>query len=125
MNGSAAKLAPHLDLLPAEGPVERRLAQRVLSGLVALRGIALGVASRLVAVKRPDLFATLNGANVPRVREIFGSAPTTVDRYLDWHELLWSLPWASADQPAGTVNERRAWRARVALLDALIYVPGG
>lgn len=113
-------LAEHLDKLPLTGKVSRVLAEDVLTGLVGVQGVALGVASRLLAVKRPDLYMPVNNANRERIAAIFGSAPATVGGYLTFHEKLWKYPWATASAPAGE-PEKRVWAARVALLDALVY----
>lgn len=115
------KLARHLDLIPTRGPVDRGIADRVLSGLVELHGVGLGVASRMLCAKRPDLFVTINNANRDRVRALFGRAPTSATAYLDWHERIWAYPWRSAPEPTGGRDERRVWRARVALVDSLVY----
>jgi hypothetical protein len=93
----------------------------VLNGLLGIDGVGLGVGSRILAVKRPDLFVTLNAANKTLVRKLFGAAPFSVRRYLAWHEQIWAFPWWSAPEPRVGRDEKRVWRARVALLDALLY----
>ncbi len=113
-------LGKYLDRIPLTGIVSRLLAGEVLEGLLDADGVALGTASRLLTVKRPDVFLTLNSANRERVRTIFGSAPTTVGGYLSLHDRIWKLPWAKAPRPEGEA-EGRVWAARVALLDALLY----
>ncbi len=122
MNGQPELLAEWLDRVPLEGPVTRALAESVLKGLTSLHGVGLGVASRLLAVKRPDRFVTLNNANKDRVRDLWGHAPATASAYLDWHEDLWALAWCLAPPPDDRY-EHQAWEARIALLDALIYQP--
>lgn len=115
------KLGRHLDRMPLTGQVQGSLAADVLNGLVDIHGVGLGVASRMLAVKRPDMFVTLNGANRRGVRAIFGRAPSAVKTYVDWHEQIWAFPWAQAPRPRAGRDERRVWRARVALMDTLIY----
>jgi len=113
-------VARHLDRLPLTGPVSREVADDVLRGLVSIRGVALGTASRLLTVKRPDLFLTVNSANKDRISEVFDAVPSTVEQYLALHDRIWSFPWASEAAPDRDV-ERRVWAARVALLDAVLY----
>jgi len=121
VGSSPRELGRHLDRVPLEGEVNRALAEEVLNGLISIHGVALGVASRMITVKRPDLFVTLNNANKPQVKAIFGRAPTKVSTYLDWIERIWEFPWFSSPEPVAGRDEGRVWRARVALMDALIY----
>ena len=114
------KISDHLDRLPLNGPVSESLARSVLEGLISVRGVALGVATRLLCVKRPDLFLVVNNANKIEMKRIFGSAPTSVGSYFKRMQRIWSMPWFSAPQPAPG-PEQRLWNARVALLDAVMY----
>ncbi len=119
-----AAIGKHLDRLPLAGKVTKVLAQEVLEGLLSLNGVGLGVATRLLTVKRPDLFLTVNNANRERLREVMGGSPTTVGGYIKLHERLWALPWFSATEPEDQ-DRQRVWAARVGLLDALLYEPKG
>jgi hypothetical protein len=89
---------------------------------MSVKGVALGTATRLLCMKRPDLFLPANNASLVNLAAVFGSKPTTIDKYLDVIETIWSLPWQSAPEPKSSV-ERRIWAARVALLDAVFYEP--
>lgn len=109
-----------LDLIPLEGPIPREVAQRCIDGLLSLHRVGIGAATRLLCIKRPDLFIPINNANEHRVRAVFGSFPRSARTYLDLHERIWSLEWVNAPRPAD-VTEQRVWAARVALLDALLY----
>lgn len=119
-----AVVGKHLDRLPTAGSVSPELARSVLEGLVGVRGIALGAATRLLTVKRPDLFVAVNNANRARLREVLDASPTTVGGYFKLQERLWALPWFSAPEPEDD-DRRRVWAARVGLLDALLYEPKG
>lgn len=81
-----ATIGAYLDRLPLSGTVSRVLAEDVLKGLMGVNGVALGAATRLLTVKRPDLFLTVNNANKERLRQVMGSSPTTVGGYLALHE---------------------------------------
>ncbi len=113
-------LGSALDQVPLDGPVSRDDALRYLEQVLSLRGVGLAVATRLLCVKRPDVFLTANKANARRIREVFGSFPSTPNRYLDLHERIWALSWCSVPKPHEP-NQRRVWKARVGLLDALLY----
>lgn len=84
---------------------------------------AVGCASRLLAMKRPDTFLCVNGENRARLAKAFGFSDVELRRasgYWKLCEHIWSLPWYSSHQP-GNVDQRSAWRARAALVDAFYY----
>ncbi|NTX51840.1 phospholipase D family protein [Myxococcus sp. CA039A] len=111
-----------LDRLPMDGIVSLDDAEQTLEQLVAIEGVGLGVATRLVSMKRPDLFLPANNASVPQISRVFGVRPNSVNRFREVLEQIWEYPWFSAPEPRGR-QERRIWRARVALLDAIFYEP--
>jgi HKD family nuclease len=81
---------------------------------------ALGCATRLLAMKRPDTFLCVNGENRARLSKAFGFADAelrTASGYWKLCEHIWSLPWHRSPLPRGN-EQRLAWRARVALVDA-------
>jgi HKD family nuclease len=119
---NAKQIAKHLDRIPLSGPVSRSELAAVLRGLMSLQGVALGAATRLLTVKRPDLFTSANNANRERMSKVFGRPVRTVDHYLEIHDVIRQMPWFNAPEPDDE-NERRLWRNRVALLDALLYDP--
>lgn len=119
-----AAIGKYLDRLPLSGKVSPGVATDVLKGLLSLHGVNVGTATRLMTVKRPDLFLTVNRANRERLREVLDSSPTTVSGYMKLHEKLWAMPWASAPKPDDE-DHLRVWTARVGLLDAVLYQPKG
>jgi hypothetical protein len=120
VNESPRTIADHLDAIPREGNVTRGQAEAYLNAMLEIPRINLGAATRLLAVKRPDLFLAVNKGNRTRIQQVFGTAPSTTTGYLHLHDQLWSNPWASAAKPSER-DQRRAWAARVALLDAYLY----
>lgn len=115
-------IGEHLDRVPLVGKVSAKLAVDVLEGLLGVRGVAIGTATRLLTMKRPDLFLTVNRANRERLREVLGSSPVTAHGYLKLHQKLWAMPWAAESEPINE-DQRRVWAARVGLLDAIFYDP--
>ena len=55
-----------------------------------------------------------------RLRRIFGPRPRVVNSYLKFLQRIHAMPWFSAPEPTEP-QERRIWKARVALLDAVMY----
>jgi hypothetical protein len=113
-------LGQFLDAIPLSGDLSLDEVEQCLTGMTALRGVNIATASRLVCVKRQDLFVPYNGANVRRIREIFGRTGPSVAGYIELHERIWRFGWIRTSEP-DTADERRVWHARVALLDALVY----
>ena len=117
-----ALLGRYLDAIPLQGPVARQRAEKYFNGMVGLKGVNLGAATRLLTCKRPDLFLSVNDANKKTLKKIFGKAPSSISSYLDLVERLQSLPWFRSKKPKGRGrDEQRVWAARVGLLDAILY----
>lgn len=111
-----------LDQLPVDGPVTIELAGRLLDEFVAIDRVKMGVATRLLCVKRPDVFLPANNASFERQKQFFGKKPDSPAKYLEMLERVWQMPWCRSPSPTAGL-EHRVWRARVAMLDALFYVP--
>jgi hypothetical protein len=115
-----AEIGGILDKIPAKGrPTDAQVID-YLDAATAIHGVSLATATRLLIAKRPDVFLSVNSASRDRIREIFGSAPTTSDRYLQLLKRIWSFPWFKAPEPDHQ-HELRIWRVRVAILDAVMY----
>jgi HKD family nuclease len=88
-------------------------------------GGGVGTGTRLLAMKRPDQFIGLNGANDRGICKAFGQPVTTtrLDNY--WQRIIEPLrisEWWLAPRPEDGL-ERRIWDGRAAMLDALYYIP--
>ena len=90
-------------------------------------GDGVGLASRLLAFKRPDYFVCLNKKNRKtlceefEIRNIYAS---DYERY--WTELIDRIVdsiWWNSPQPR-TPLEKRVWQGRAAMPDAIFYDPG-
>lgn len=113
-------IAEHLDKIPLQGTVSEDLLKTYLTGILKVRRTGIATVSRLLTVKRPDLFLSCNHANEDCIKQVFGFIPRTYKHYLELHRQIWSFPWFKSPRPDG-VDEYRVWQARVALLDALLY----
>lgn len=109
-----------LDAVPIIGVPTDTQVTDYLTGATALHGVSFATATRLLIAKRPDLFLSVNGASRDRIKEIFGSAPGTPDRYLQLLKRIWSMPWFNSAE-SDDAHEFRVWRVRVAILDAVMY----
>lgn len=124
INSHPDELSAALDQIPRGGPVADDVFLQASERALGLHGVGLGCWSRLISMKRPDMFLSLNNANLERVREVFGKAAGTPKTYLKFTRRILDLPWASAPPPVDD-SEREIWEGRVALLDAILYEPVG
>jgi HKD family nuclease len=83
----------------------------------------MACASRLLAMKRPDVFVCVNGLNSGPLAGMLGFQDDdlrSTSGYWRLCETIWAMPWCGALPPTERI-ERDVWDARVALLDAVSY----
>lgn len=87
---------------------------------------SLGSATRLLSMKRPDLFFCFNSKNRDKICEELGlknKHNITAERY--WYEILqrfYDTPWFNSDKPQNS-KELEAWNGKIALMDCIYYKP--
>ena len=85
-------------------------------------GAGVAIASRLLAMKRPDYFVCLDKQNRSKLCDEFGiSKMVSFDGY--WNEIVERVldsVWWSSKKPVGEI-ETQAWFGRTAMLDAVFY----
>lgn len=117
-----AKLAA-IDRLPSKGAVPLSQVKILLEALTKPKGVGLGVATRLMAAKRPDLFVSINRGSEPKLAEVrSGRRVRSIKQYLTLLSELWATDWHCSKRPLGP-KERAVWQRRAALLDAALYEP--
>jgi hypothetical protein len=114
-----------LDEIPLEGAISRDHYQRFTNRfLKAFKRSGMALASRLLAMKRPDTFVCVNNRNREGLFRAFRLSPSRdAEAYWDLIERVRACTWWQAQPPAAG-DEREVWGARAAFLDALFY-PGG
>lgn len=130
VNDSPGGLSKALDCIPAEGEVSEndynlftKLFRKAFEGKEHKGGVA--TASRLLCMKRPDVFVGVNNANRKGLCGAFEVAFSTLslDNYWDRIVVPTQLsPWWQQDRPRGMLAGR-IWDNRAALLDCLYYDP--
>ncbi len=121
-------LARAVDAIPASGEVRSEHYRDFVKQFEQVpkqtsKEIPLATGTRLLAMKRPDLFVCFNTANKANLCKDFGITVTkmTFERY--WDEIIArivnSVWWNSA--PPANEQEHKVWRGRSAFLDALYY----
>jgi HKD family nuclease len=130
VNDSPVCLSKALDCIPAEGEVSEddynaftKLFKQAFEGKSHKGGVA--TASRLLCMKRPDVFVGVNNANRKGLCGAFEVAFSTLslDNYWDRIVVPTQLsPWWQQDRPRGTLAGR-IWDNRAALLDCIYFDP--
>jgi hypothetical protein len=115
-----------LDHIPLDGPVVREH----YDAFVAEFETALpdgrqrpGVASRLLAMKRPDVFVCLSKRNRAALAQDFGISASGIDFDSYWDGVVRRIRdsrWWSTSAP-DTGRELAIWQGRAAMLDAIFY----
>lgn len=113
------RIAPWLDRIPLQGDVSAVLPD-VLDGMTSLHGISIGVASRLLVAKRPDVFVSVNNGSRTQLIRAYGKNITTVPHYLEFLRAVWATEWFNSVRPSDP-DQQFIWDHRAALLDAVLY----
>lgn len=124
------ELSHALDAIPQTGPVSETdynlYTQRFANAFAVAKAKRLGrlpTATRLLAMKRPDVFVCLDEANKEDLCNHFGVSPSTMkfDNY--WDRIIdpmMQTEWWQAPMPTDPLDEK-IWKGRAALLDAIYY----
>lgn len=122
-------LASAVDSIPQKGEITRahfdrfaRLFVKAFDNSERVGGVA--TASRLLALKRPDVFLCISKPNRSAAAAELGFAKSTLtlDNYWDGVvNVIRASDWYNSDKPEGP--EGRLWEARAAMLDSIFYSP--
>lgn len=81
-------------------------------------------ATRLLAMKRPDVFVCISKPNLAGIADGLGFAKSTLTLENYWSRVIEPIrlsPWFNAPRPSGI--DAGLWDGRVAMLDAIFYNP--
>lgn len=93
--------------------------------LVGLDGVGPGIATRLLALARPDRFVSLNNASNAGLADFSGLAKSTLEKPKNYGSLLekiYDRTWFREPAPMNS-REETICRRRAALLDCFVYEP--
>lgn len=124
VHDAPARLDRALDKIPKLGPVTWDQLDAFRRALPRPGMSTPAVGTRLLAMKRPDLFICIDSANRANLSKAFGIPQGRLNTYEGYWELLqiiWRCPWFKSPRPKG--RDARIWAARVALVDAFYYEP--
>jgi hypothetical protein len=111
-----------LDEIPLDGDIARDQYQRFTDRFLrAFQRSGMALASRLLAMKRPDTFVCVNNQNREGLFQAFRLSPSRdAEAYWEMIERVRASTWWKAPAPV-PADEREVWDARAAFLDALFY----
>lgn len=114
-----------LDEIPLEGKINKSEYNNFVNEFQQAfpdGGSGVAIASRLLAMKRPDYFVCLDNQNRPKLCEEFGiSKSVSFEGY--WDEIIERIidsVWWLSEKPKNK-TEAQAWLGRTAMLDAIFY----
>ncbi|AOU97768.1 hypothetical protein BI364_07145 [Acidihalobacter yilgarnensis] len=126
VNENNKHLSKALDEIPLRGTVTRSEYEKYIAEFLnafpnGRHGV--GIASRLLALKRPDQFVCLDSKNQRGLCRDFGIVQSGMnyDRY--WGEIIERItdaPWWNSMRPKNA-KEAAVWDGRAAMLDAIFY----
>ena len=119
-------LSRALDMIPSGGAISREAYLAYIDRYrqaFSSKGVMIGTATRLLAVKRPDTFVCFDSRNKSRLCAAFGiKRSASYEEY--WDSIIQRIKveaaWWSAPPPAPGVQPE-VWEAGTAFLDLLYY----
>lgn len=105
-----------------------QVAHDAVQKIRAIDDFGAAVATRLLALARPDCLVSVNGQSAAGLGALFSGQPQTrdglADKYVELLNWVYEQPWFNARQPDDPL-EQTIWLYRAALLDAFVYKPEG
>lgn len=128
VNKNSSHISDALDSIPLQGIVSQADYSAYIDEFVKAfpnGRDGVGLASRLLALKRPDQFVCLDSRNKKQLCKDFGikQAGLDYDRY--WDDVVCRImdsAWWNSPKPKKKVA-REVWMGRAAMLDAIFYQP--
>lgn len=127
VNSGNQNLSDALDEIPMEGDVSEKHYRAYVSRFREALSIkdGTGAITRLLALKRPDIFLCLDSENRRKLTKSFGiSGKLTPDNY--WGQVIHRIQdaaWWLVDRPTNDAIAQGVWDGRTAFLDVLFYSP--
>lgn len=116
-----------LDEIPRNGEIRKENYDRFIAEYLKAYPNGrdgLGTATRLLAMKRPDIFLCVDAKNLKKVsRDVGIVRPDKLNYERYWNEVILRImdsPWWRSPEPL-EAKERALWHARSAMLDAIFY----
>ncbi|OBT00493.1 hypothetical protein A9257_07370 [Vibrio cyclitrophicus] len=125
INTNNIHISDALEFIPLTGPVNKSDYDKFTKTFKLAfpdGGAGIAIASRLLAMKRPDYFVCLDSQNRSELCKDFGiPANVSFDTY--WVNIIARIidsVWWSSPRPSNPTEEQ-AWNGRAAMIDAIFY----
>lgn len=128
VNNNNPYISSALDEIPLNGHITRDHYEAYLSEFIKAfpnGGHGIGVASRLLALKRPDYFVCFDSKNNRKLCEDFGIRKSGMDYNRYWEEIIERITdsvWWNTPRP-NNATTATVWDGRTAMLDSIYYEP--
>jgi len=128
VNNNNPHISAALDEIPLNGPVSREHYEAYLAEFVQAfpsGKSGVGIASRLLALKRPDYFVCFDSKNKKGLCQAFEIKQTGMDYERYWEEIIECITdsaWWNEPRPRNALAST-VWDGRAAMLDAIFYRP--
>ncbi|MCB1193938.1 MAG: phospholipase D family protein [Leptospiraceae bacterium] len=122
-------LDTHLDRIPLIGTVSEDQVIEYFNGILSVEHIGSGIALRLLSMKRPDLFLSINKrtekviverTNLKGLKYNSQRKEEFIEAYLEFHRRIYNSPWFQYNLPTEGI-EAKISKYRVAWLDPFFY----
>lgn len=126
INKNNQTISDAIDLIPLKGQIDKHLFMEYFSLFKKIDSLdknPIGIATRLLSMKRPDLFFCLNAGNKELGKELGIKNLHKIDENRYWNEFLqriYDTSWFNSPKPKDS-KEKSAWKYRVALIDCIYY----
>lgn len=129
INENTINLAQAIDMIPLNGKISQELFFDYIQIYQSTpqfidKPNSLATATRLLSMKRPDLFICFNSKNHHKICEDLGIRKSKITAEHYWFDVLqrfYDTAWFNSLEPQEDIEEKQAWRNRMALLDCLYY----
>lgn len=117
-------LSKALDYIPIIGDVTFDDYQKYIRFFTNEWTDPMATATRLLAMKRPDVFVCVNSANKDQLASYLNMPPSRLTLKNYWNEVIEPIRQSTwFNTPKDSAKGKEYWKYRVALLDILIYEP--
>ncbi len=131
VNDDPQQLSDVLDLIPLEGEISKDHFMTYMEAYLSIpKKVGLATATRLLAMKRPDIFMCLSSRNKCnlceefKIKQDFGSNKN-IDYNRYWEEIILRIQrsnwWDKEPDSFSSAQESKTWKYRAAFIDSLFY----
>lgn len=110
-----------IKIIDKKGPISQEKYYNFMQEIMKVKGVGISIATRFLALRRPDKFFCVTGQNIHRFEKDFKYIHKDIDSY--WKMTTKDFPkckWYS-DEKAEKDNSK-LWQTRVAMLDTILYI---